>query len=949
MKYMNSIFVTLLCCMLLALLGEGQAQSCEFSEADTVTVGSSEFVFYGMWGADDADRKQLKNWGVNLAYIHLSTENSGTKDIWKKKLQSFWDQCIQVIVIPWGKENLSVIPWGYDSEINKWLFTNKVQELLTFLSDWKEDHPNHVIAISPLDEPYANACIYSDKTVNKCIKTTPNIDARHLKKLRMQIHEKVDLPIFYPMKSLNHWEDREMDGVKKYIDPDAFDWVGIYHYPFFPQQTDDEWNELFSLLKDEKELIDRLKLSNINVLFFGQSFGDFSNNIPNLRRRMPSPQEMIELRKRVKEEAGEWLKGFVWYVWHHGNYHPTLSESPKHHVALEIPHSTLVEPVISPDGTKRAAIVQNKKGTHFQIMDVKSTNIWFPTFAQHSSPNDVKAGIFSHDSRQFAAAYHYEHNGKYTWVGVWDVESREFLRESKFPGWIRYLTFPIAENKSDFKAFESLAYFDKPDLTDYGLTLLPELPAFPIFKEEFGSPKQQKAVLEKSRFWPSVIPWVLDGALEWPGFWSKNPPYKGEPNLVDQSAMRLATSGVKVKEFFLDIEPAQFPLQESDGQLARRQMQDILQALRAPNLHIRLGYYSIVPIRGYWSTIYQIAKDKCDLKNVSSLTHKDGERLGGCPQNVLREIKTTLAKEEFKAEKDKYARWNRIYGSLATPNDIAGYHETRLVDALYPSAYTKYFELCDNRGDLASGPFYPLDCQKVATPLPSFEKEGELSAWTVSRLAWKEHLQELVREAHLHKLPVYVFLTPQFIQESNCIDLQKEINDVLKRNVAPDTEDELSPQKVHLTSNVTVKEKKFLWAAVDDERKTPRLQSTLLPLSKFQGSWIKVGEKGHELDQYIIDFAQKGLFRKSCRDAGRDGRLSIPGDYWRFQLETVYQLADGMVLWDAIHADEVQHLGAKGSWKELTSCIGQKDCENHWWYQTHRFLEEIGVATSRSN
>ena len=45
----------------------------------------------------------------------------------------------------------------------------------------------------------------------------------------------------------------------------------------------------------------------------------------------------------------------------------------------------------------------------------------FTTHAQYSSPNDVKDWGFSEDNTRFAAAYHYGHDGGYTWRGVWST------------------------------------------------------------------------------------------------------------------------------------------------------------------------------------------------------------------------------------------------------------------------------------------------------------------------------------------------------------------------------------------------------------------------------------------------------------------------------------------------------------------------------------------------
>lgn len=77
----------------------------------------------------------------------------------------------------------------------------------------------------------------------------------------------------------------------------------------------------------------------------------------------------------------------------------------------------------SPDGKYEAILVPiGKKGLHYKIIESKTNRTMLTTLEQRGrTQNDVKAGRFSPDSTQFAAAFHYGHKGKYTWIGVWNI------------------------------------------------------------------------------------------------------------------------------------------------------------------------------------------------------------------------------------------------------------------------------------------------------------------------------------------------------------------------------------------------------------------------------------------------------------------------------------------------------------------------------------------------
>lgn len=72
----------------------------------------------------------------------------------------------------------------------------------------------------------------------------------------------------------------------------------------------------------------------------------------------------------------------------------------------------------SPNGLYEAENV----GGHYRVIEKKTGDVIFTTHPEFSTPNDVKAATFSPDSTKFAAAYHYSHDGGYTWIGVWDME-----------------------------------------------------------------------------------------------------------------------------------------------------------------------------------------------------------------------------------------------------------------------------------------------------------------------------------------------------------------------------------------------------------------------------------------------------------------------------------------------------------------------------------------------
>src|SRR5690349_15681352 len=94
--------------------------------------------------------------------------------------------------------------------------------------------------------------------------------------------------------------------------------------------------------------------------------------------------------------------------------------------------------LVSPDGRYKAVQVRGDAGVHYQVTDTKSGQLIFTTKAQYDTPNDVKGGVFSPDSKEFAAIYHYGHEGTYTWIGVWSTQTGAFLYSTRKAGWVTH-------------------------------------------------------------------------------------------------------------------------------------------------------------------------------------------------------------------------------------------------------------------------------------------------------------------------------------------------------------------------------------------------------------------------------------------------------------------------------------------------------------------------------
>jgi len=90
---------------------------------------------------------------------------------------------------------------------------------------------------------------------------------------------------------------------------------------------------------------------------------------------------------------------------------------------------------LSPDGKYEAVRVASRGSAHYRVKEIATGRIVLTTHAQHSWPNDVKAGRFSPDSKEIAAAYCYAHEGKYTWVGIWNIQTGNLVDTKRPHGW----------------------------------------------------------------------------------------------------------------------------------------------------------------------------------------------------------------------------------------------------------------------------------------------------------------------------------------------------------------------------------------------------------------------------------------------------------------------------------------------------------------------------------
>lgn len=88
------------------------------------------------------------------------------------------------------------------------------------------------------------------------------------------------------------------------------------------------------------------------------------------------------------------------------------------------------------DGRYEAILTGSGSHQHYKVIETKTGKQVMLTHSQYpKTPNDVKAAVFSPDSKQIAAAYHYGHKGGYTWIGIWDINSGMLLDSKELPGY----------------------------------------------------------------------------------------------------------------------------------------------------------------------------------------------------------------------------------------------------------------------------------------------------------------------------------------------------------------------------------------------------------------------------------------------------------------------------------------------------------------------------------
>ncbi len=86
--------------------------------------------------------------------------------------------------------------------------------------------------------------------------------------------------------------------------------------------------------------------------------------------------------------------------------------------------------------------VRTHDDVHYQVKERSTGRKILTTRPQYrGTPNDVKAGMFSPDSQFFAAAYHYSHDGDYTWIGIWNVRTRSLIKSKKRSGWTKDISW----------------------------------------------------------------------------------------------------------------------------------------------------------------------------------------------------------------------------------------------------------------------------------------------------------------------------------------------------------------------------------------------------------------------------------------------------------------------------------------------------------------------------
>ena len=98
------------------------------------------------------------------------------------------------------------------------------------------------------------------------------------------------------------------------------------------------------------------------------------------------------------------------------------------------------EQLRSPDGEYQAVRTGSGGDLHYQVKDAAGREL-FTTRSAWDTPNDVKAGSFSPDSKRFGAVYHFGHRGPESYVVVYDVRTGNRVHEQWLAGWIYGVTW----------------------------------------------------------------------------------------------------------------------------------------------------------------------------------------------------------------------------------------------------------------------------------------------------------------------------------------------------------------------------------------------------------------------------------------------------------------------------------------------------------------------------
>lgn len=107
--------------------------------------------------------------------------------------------------------------------------------------------------------------------------------------------------------------------------------------------------------------------------------------------------------------------------------------------------------IVSPNGQYEATLIPvGSKGLHYEVRNIGTGRVIFSTREQRGrTQNDVKGGKFSANSSNFAAAYHYGHKGKYTWVGVWNVANGQKVSGTEISGFVRDIPTSVFPKTQD--------------------------------------------------------------------------------------------------------------------------------------------------------------------------------------------------------------------------------------------------------------------------------------------------------------------------------------------------------------------------------------------------------------------------------------------------------------------------------------------------------------------